>query len=123
MGMKNNVGRIQIHGSGVGEISEADIERRAREIALADGRNRPGAQDLAAAREELTDPRTPPAPEADETVRPVELWSKAAASVGHRGVHTSLDDEQSGAEQLVNEGLEEADRDQRVSAGRHTEKE
>jgi len=110
--------RIQIHGRGVGEISEADIEARAREIAEADGRTRPGSRDILQAREELTNPRAPAAPEADETVRPVGLWSKGASSVGRRGVHTHLEDEQSGAEQLVNEGLEEADRDQRVSATR-----
>ncbi len=36
-----NPGRIQIHGQGVGEISEDDIEKRAKEIA-ADGRAQGG---------------------------------------------------------------------------------
>lgn len=109
-------GRIQIHGSGVGEISDADIKQRASEMARMDGRSVAGAQDRVTARKELENPGPPPAPEADETVAPVELWSRAAASRGHRGVHVSLDDEQSPGEVLVNEGLEEADRDQRLSA-------
>lgn len=111
-----NVGRIQIHGHGIGEISDEDIERRALEIAQADGRPEAGDQDRLAARDELQNPGPPPSPEADETAGPIESWSKAPASRGQPGTRNHPEDEQTAAEQLVNEGLEEADRDRRRSA-------
>ncbi len=115
--MNNNPsGRIQIHGEGIGGVTVELVEKRAEEIARMDGRAHAGEQDRLAALDELQNPGPPPAPEADETAAPVELWSMAEASKGHRGVHTPLEDEQSAAEQLVNEGVEEADRDLRLSA-------
>jgi hypothetical protein len=111
-------GRIEIHGRGIGEISQADIERRATEIARMDGRTEPGEQDRFRAREELLRADPPPPPEADESAKPIQSWSKGPASQAHRGVRTDLEDEVSAAEQLINEGLEEADHDQRLSASR-----
>ncbi len=115
--MKANIsGRIQIHGQGVGEISDDQIERHAAEIARMDGRIDVGEQDRFRAREELMNPGASPAPEADETVHPVETWSKATGSQGHRAVRVEPDDEQTVAEQLVEEGLEEADLESRLAA-------
>ncbi len=120
---KQNRGRIQIHGEGIGEISERDIETRAREIALMDGRQEAKEHDRIRAREELLNPGPPPAPEADETVEPVELWSKGAASRGRDGVHSELDDETMVAQQLVEEGIEEADRELRLSSSEESSRE
>ena len=113
-------GRIQIHGKGIGEISEADIDQRAREIAKTDGRRAAGPQDRTSALNELQHSGPPPSPEADESTGPVELWSNALASKGHRGVQSGEDDEESPAEQLVNEGLEEADTDRRIAASKES---
>jgi hypothetical protein len=112
----NTPGRIQIHGAGIGELSESDLERRAQEIARMDGRNAANAVDRARAREELLHAGPPPAPEADETEHPVRLWSEAAGSAGHQAPRIGPEDEESPVEQLFNEGLEEAERDQRLSA-------
>jgi len=112
----NHTGRIQIHGAGIGELSEADLERRAAEIARMDGRTSANAVDRSHAREELLHSGPPPAPEADETVHPVRLWSEAAGSFGHQAPRIGPEDEESPIEQLFYEGLEEADRDQRLSA-------
>ncbi len=109
----NTPGRIQIHGAGVGELSEADIKRRALEIAQMDGRTVAKAADLANARDELVNCGPPPAPEGDDSIR---LWSEAESSVGHQAPRIGPDDEISPVEQLINEGLEEAERDQRLSA-------
>ena len=119
----HNPGRIQIHGEGVGEISDEVIETRAKELAQMDGRPEAKEHDRVRAREELLNPGPSPAPEADETVTPVELWSKAIASRGHEGVHTELEDEANLAEQLVEEGVEEADREQRLSASEESDRE
>ncbi len=118
-----NPGRIQIHGQGVGEISEDDIEKRAKEIAVMDGRKEAKDHDRVRAREELLNPGPAPAPEADETERPVELWSNATASLGHEGAHSEIEDEAIIAEQLVEEGVEEADREQRLSASEGPDRE
>ncbi len=112
--MNHQTGRIQLNGSGVGEISDREIEQRAREIARMDGRDKMGEHDIAAARAELLHPGPPDAPEADENE--VELWSNSQASRPHRGVRVGLEDEQNPAELLINEGLEEAERDQRLKA-------
>lgn len=109
----NTPGRIQIHGAGVGELSEHDIERRALEIAQMDGRTAAHAGDRLTAREELVDSGPPPAPEGDDSIR---LWSEAESSVGHMAPRIGPEDEVSPVEQLINEGLEEAERDQRLSA-------
>ena len=116
-----NPGRIQIHGEGVGEISDSDIERRAQEIARMDGRTEAKDHDRVRARDELLNPGPPASPEADESETPVRLWSKGASSVGHQAVRTGMEDENSAAEQLVQEGIEEADRDQRLSASEERE--
>lgn len=112
----NTSGRIQIHGAGIGEISEADLARRALEIARMDGRTSANSIDRDHAREELLHAGPPPAPEADETVQPVRLWSEAVGSTGHQAPKVAMEDEYSAVEQLINEGLEEAERDQRLSA-------
>jgi hypothetical protein len=109
----NTPGRIQIHGAGVGELCEHDIERRALEIAQMDGRTSAHAGDRLNAREELVDSSPPPAPEGDDSIR---LWSDAESSVGHMAPRIGPEDEISPVEQLINEGLEEAERDQRLSA-------
>lgn len=116
-------GRIQIHGQGVGELTEADIDTRARELALMDGRREVREHDRQRAREELLFPGPPAPPEADESVKPVELWSMAPASMGHEGPHSELEDEANLAEELVEEGVEEADREQRLSATEELDRE
>lgn len=112
----NGPGRIQIHGRGVGEIGDDEVERHAAEIARMDGRTEVGDQDRYRARLELANPGAAAPPEADETVYPVETWSKGAASQGHRATRVESDDEQTVAEQLVEEGVEEADLERRLAA-------
>lgn len=119
----NPPARMETRGRGDGEISEDAIARRAEELARMDGRPKASEQDRFHAREELANPGPAPAPEADESVQPAEKWSMAAASQGHEGPHGELEDEQSAAEQLVAEGIEEADHDQRVAASEEVEEE
>lgn len=117
----NTPGRIQIHGAGIGELSEGDLELRAAEIARMDGRTSANAVDRDRAKDELLHAGPPPAPEADETEHPVRLWSESIGSIGHQAPRIGPEDEESPVEQLFNEGLEEADRDLRLSASEETE--
>lgn len=102
--------RIEIQGQGVGEIDRDLIERRAAEIAAADGRAAPGEEDFSAAREDLTSSHRETAPE--------EL------AIANKQVPESpgAPDEQHGAH-LVEEGLEEADHERRVLAARELARE
>jgi hypothetical protein len=113
--------RIEIHGGGAGEISNADIERRAAEIARMDGRIDVTDHDRFHARNELSSSGAPPPDEFDETIANVQAWDESPASHGHRAPRIGPDDEISATETLINEGLEEADRDQRLSASTEEE--
>ncbi|MDX2080152.1 MAG: hypothetical protein SFU53_05150 [Terrimicrobiaceae bacterium] len=108
--------RIQTSSAGTGEISSADIERRAKELAQTDGRSVVREHDIVRAMDDLSHPGPPPPPEADETEAPVGSWSSALAGHPHTGVHVQPDDEQSAAQRLVEQGVEEADHDRRVAA-------
>lgn len=104
--------RITLRGTGQGEIGDDAIEQRAAELARTDGRRIPGEHDRWRAREEITHPGPPPAPEGDD----VEKWSAAPTSRPHSGPRADLEDEESAPEALVREGIEEADHDRRVTA-------
>lgn len=107
-------GRIEINERGIGEISDVEIGKRAREIALADGRPEPTDADFERAREDLGMTGPPPPPEEAEA-EPSE-WGVPPNSTGESAVRITLEDEDSPAEQLFQEGLDEADHDQRVAA-------
>lgn len=108
--------RIQTSSSGTGEISNEDIERRAKELAQTDGRPVPQEHDFVRAMEDLSRPGPPPPPEADETEAPVGSWSAGPGGQPHKGPTVVPDDEQSAAQRLVEQGVEEADHDRRVAA-------
>ena len=113
---ETSIPRIQIHGQGIGEISSDDIHRRAVELARLENRHTPNKADHQRALEELEQVGPPPPPEADESEAPVRKWSESMASSGHRAPKVGFDDDHL-SEQLVEEGLAEAERDQRLSAG------
>ena len=119
-------GRITQHGTGLGTITPEMVQRRAREIALSDGRagNEVTSGDWEQARRELLGAGNDPAVEADvDEASSTAGWDPAPASIGHRAETQEVDDEQTTAEQLYQEGVEEADHDERVQAGRETRRE
>lgn len=113
--------RIEIHGKGVGEFSEADLHQRAVEIAQMDGRSEATLADRMRAKDELFTVRAPEAPEVDSITAEIQEWDESPASLGHMTPRVLPEDEISATEILTEEGLEEADRDQRLSAPRETE--
>jgi len=119
---ESSIPRIQIHGTGVGEISDDDIHRRALELARLENRSSPNKADHQRALEELQQVGPPPPPEADESEAPIRKWSEAMASTGHQAPKVGFNDDHI-VEQLVQEGLEEAERDQRLSASEAQEAE
>jgi hypothetical protein len=115
-------GKIELHGSGMGVPSNEDIEKRAREIALIDERDPEDFTDAdwKQAREELMGvENNEPPEEADKNIKLEYEWEVTPDNRGHRVPRpgTEEDDETVGAE-LVNDGREEAARDQMLEARR-----
>jgi Protein of unknown function (DUF2934) len=116
-------GRITQHGAGLGTVTPEMVQRRAGEIALSDGRagNEVTSADWEQARRELLGAANSPSAESDiEEAGSTAGWDPAPPTIGQRADTQEADDEQTMAEQLVQEGVEEADHDERVQAGRET---
>src|SRR6266498_3505050 len=85
-------GKISVHGNGLGAPSPADVEKRAREIAMIDERNP----------DDFTD----------------EDWRKACQELMGTENNTPTEEEETVGEHLVIDGLEEATHDQMLEARR-----
>ena len=110
-------GKISVHGNGFGAPSPDEVEKRAREIALIAERDPDEFTDADwdQARRELLGAQDSSAPEETEAnADVVEEWNVVASSAGHRAPRP--EDEESVGEQLVEEGVQEAEHDQMVEA-------
>src|SRR6266481_7288099 len=108
-------GRFTEGGHGLGTVTEEMVLHRAREIALISGRSSHHVldSDWAQARRELTgQERLTPSPSAAEQIPEEFRWESVPESVGHQAPTVSAADEQTFAEELVEEGVEEAEHDQ-----------
>jgi hypothetical protein len=102
---------------GLGTATQQMIEQRAHEIARSDGRNRPNDLDRSSAREELVGARSGPekVPTREEQGRD---WEMPLVSTGEKTPSVRPEDDQQVTEELIQEGVEEADHDQRARSGR-----
>lgn len=120
----NKEGRFSQHGHGLGTVTEEMVRQRAAELALVNGRA-PGQildSDIEEARRELTGretlvPTPPPAEELTEDQR----WQPVAESTGSMAPTVRASDEQTFAEQLVEEGMEDAEQDSMVQGTRESQ--
>lgn len=107
---------IEVGGIGVGQTSEEDIERRALELALSDGRNHVNDIDLLQARREFgalaTNDPEDPSDEIPEAERSGDGFP--SVDTGTRAERIELDDEANIGEALVEEGVAEAEHDSRL---------
>lgn len=114
-----------LHGAGAGGISEEDLERRALEIAVINGRSDATEDDRAEAYAELQGELLPPTTRDDAqamgalTRDPSEPPTMAAREAPtHEG-----DDEDHAVERLATEGVEEAQHDQMLASRRREHRE
>src|SRR5215471_14239920 len=109
-------GKIVRGTEGVGTMTPQMIEERAREIAHSDGRAQANDLDRTGAREQLIGPTSDSAkpPTREE---PGRDWQMPLVSTGEKAPTLRPEDEQNIPEKLIEEGLEEADHDQRLSSG------
>ena len=110
-------GKIIRGTEGLGTVTQQMIEKRAGEIARSDGRNRPNDLDRSSAREELTGASSgsekPPTRE-----EPGRDWQMPLVSTGEKAPTVRPEDDANIPEELIHEGVEEADHDQRLKSGR-----
>jgi hypothetical protein len=112
-------GKIAIGSSGLGTITPETVEARALELAKADGRTEANEGDRASALDELrpNGDFVPAAPEVDDPeLENLTAWDEPLEAKGGPAEEMAPLDEANIAEQLVAEGLAEADHEQRVSA-------
>ena len=114
-------GKLTNKAKGLGTVDEAMVRQRARELALIKGRAPSEVldSDLEEARQELTREQTlDPQPTAAETIPEEDRWPGNPGTGGKRAETVPAPDEQTAAEKLVQEGVEEAEHDQMVRATR-----
>jgi len=114
-----------VHGAGTGGVNEADVERRADELASIAGRATT-AGDLALARRELQGQTLPPI--VTENVAPSSISvsrdpSEPPSDSGQQTPEREAADEESSRERLAEEGVEEAQHDQMIAARRRARRE
>lgn len=112
--------KLILHGRGIGDLNDEDIEKRAREIALIRGRStdRISEEDRAQALAELQGEMLPETTDSDGESRGA-LTRDPSEPVSITGRHTTNvegDDENGVAERLASEGVEEAQHDQMLAS-------
>jgi len=99
------------------------VQKRARELAISDGRSASEvtSADWQRAKRELMGAAASGTMQQDvEEATSSREWDPAPGTVGQRADTQEVDDEQTFAEQLTHEGVEEADHDERIESGRET---
>ncbi len=108
-------GRFSQHARGLGTVTEGMVRQRAKELAQINGR--PNGQvldsDVVQARRELTgEERLVPEATPAKRLTEDERWEDVPESVGKKADTVPAPDEQTFAEKLVEEGVEDAEQDQ-----------
>jgi hypothetical protein len=110
-------GKIARGTRGIGAVTPLMIEERAREIACSDGRAEPNDLDRVNAREELTGVRSG-SEQPSTREEPGRDWQMPLVSTGEKAPTVRPDDDENIPQKLVEEGIEEADHDQRLRSDR-----
>ena len=122
---QNEKGRISNHSEAVGTVTWDMVRKRAREIAVINGRS-PGEvldSDFDQARRELTTLEEEPVQEQILDSAPEsERWNPIAGSYGKQTLRQPLEDEQPETERMVQEGIEDAEHDQMVQGAKEQAK-
>jgi hypothetical protein len=110
--------KVEVRGKGVSGFSQADIERRAHEIALIEDRSAATDEDRERARNEFRARDLPDA--VNEDAESMQSMSRDPSDPmtdrGRQVPEYGGDDEKTSLEQLALEGVEEAQHDQMLAA-------
>src|SRR3979411_724476 len=118
-----NKGVIMENADGIGTVTPAMVEGRARELALIDGRDssKPTQADYQQAKRELTGEEEIDAQQGNlESLPESEAWDPLPGSTGRQAAESLGEDEdaegRSESAQLFEEGISEAEHDQMLRA-------
>jgi hypothetical protein len=114
-------GRLSDRGEGLGTVTNEMVLKRAREIAIINGRSRNNVLDSdldQAKREFQGEDEMKPSPTAAESLPEDERWDPIGGSEGHQAPTVPAPDEQTVAEKLYDEGVADAEHDQEIEATR-----
>ena len=118
-------GALTENSAGIGTVTREMVRERAVELALINGRTalEVSKSDWEQARRELTgQPDTDPKEAVLESAPESDRWDPVHGSTGHKVPAASSEDEddegRSDSERLVEEGMAEAEHDQRLQAAR-----
>jgi hypothetical protein len=122
-----NKGIIMENAAGIGTVTPAMVEARARELAAINGRSQPSEADYQQAKRELTgEAETDPQEENVESIRESDGWDPVPGSTGRQAAESLGEDEdaegRSESAQLFEEGVNEAEHDQMRRAAEADEK-
>jgi hypothetical protein len=118
-------GRFTQDAHGVGTVTEEMVLQRARELAVINGRLEKQVleSDIRQARHELTGrERLEPPLTKEEELPEDRRWEPVPISFGSKAPTVPASDEQTFAEKLVEEGVEDAEKDQALRATRRRAK-
>ena len=115
------------NAAGIGTVTPAMVEARARELAAINGRSKPSEADYEQAKRELTgEPETDPQEENVESIPESDDWDPVPGSSGRQAAESLGEDEdaegRSESAQMFEEGISEAEHDQMRQASRADEK-
>jgi hypothetical protein len=115
-------GRTMEHAQGVGTVTDQMVLKRAYELAQTNSRpgGKPTPSEWDQAKRELMGGHAPAAEEGNREIPVGKRWDPVPGSAGRRAAGSSLDDEQSMAERLVREGVEEAEHELMVEGSKQT---
>jgi len=123
-----NKGIIMENAAGIGTVTPAMVEARARELAVINGHpSQPSETDYQQAKRELTgEPEMDPQEENREPIRESDGWDPVPGSTGHQAAESLGEDEdaegRSESAQMFEEGINEAEHDQMRRAAEADEK-
>jgi len=114
-------GRLSARGEGLGTVTEEMVRQRASELAVINGRSKHNIlqSDLVEARRELTG-KGGATRQPEEEIPESERWDPVPGSSGKTAPTVAVPDEQTVAERLVEEGVEEAEQEQMIRATRQS---
>jgi hypothetical protein len=113
-------GKILRGTEGVGTVTSEMLEERAREIARAEGRAEANDLDRTRAREDMTG-STPGSEQPPTTEEQDRDWYTPRGSSSEKAPTVRPEDDENIPEKLIQEGIDEADHDQRSKSGQTEE--
>lgn len=113
-------GKILAHDEGLGTPDSEAVQKRALELALIDGRTTPTEQDWKRAFLELHGGRHDPNSLGDENemIGGISETDRVAPSLGRHVRYAEVEGAESVGEELVSEGIEEAEHEQMLESRR-----